>query len=113
MEMVEIVHPSLDEYMTQIRHLAEVYGNGSENWYKLTIRDIPETAEDDRDDFRFIRMALWDQLLEREFFPESSTRFRLNRSSECNTVEPGENPGSTFWSALWALSSMRNSLIAY
>jgi len=112
MDMVEIIHPTLDEYMAKIRNLANKYHKNPDAWYTLSIEDIPENEEDDRDDFRFIRMALWNQLSEKEFLSEGTTRFRLNQSHECTNVEPGANPGSTFWSKLWALTNMRISLSA-
>jgi hypothetical protein len=110
MEMVEIVNPTLDEYMARVRHLSEVYGKGSELWYELTADDIPES--DDRDEFSFIKMALWDKLLEKEFFPPNESRTQLNLFNECNAEEPGEIPGSSFWSAPWELTNTQNSLIA-
>jgi hypothetical protein len=109
-EMVEIVSPTLDEYMARVRHLSEVYRRDPGSWYQLTVDDIPES--DDRDEFSFIRMALWDKLLEKEFFPENESRTQLNLFSECDAVEPGDNPGSTFWGEPWELMNTQNSLLA-
>jgi hypothetical protein len=95
MEMVEIINPSLDEYMARVRHLSEVYRGDPGSWYQLTVNDIPES--DDRDEFSFIRMALWDKLLEKEFFPTNESRVQLNLFNVCYADEPGEFPGSSFW----------------
>jgi hypothetical protein len=61
--MVEIVSPTLDEYLARVRQLSEKYLHDPDSWFQLTIADIPES--DDRDEFSFIKMALWDKLIER------------------------------------------------
>lgn len=111
MEIVEIVSPTLDEYMARVRHLSEVYLRDPEkSWYQLTVSDIPES--DDRDEFSFIRMALWDKLLEREFFPKNESQAQLNLFGKCDAAEPGDIPGSTFWGESWELTNTQNSLLA-
>ena len=113
MEMVEIVSPTLEEYLARVRQLSAKYLNDPDSWFQLTIADIPESDDqsDDRDEFSFIRMALWDKLLEYEFFPKNP-RTQLNLFKECDAVEPGLNPGSTFWSGPWELTNTQNSLLA-
>lgn len=110
MEMVEVVNPTLDEYMAQVRKLSEVYRGDPGSWYELTINDIPES--DDRDEFSFIRMALWDRLLEMEFFPRNESRTQLNLFNDCDAIEPGALPGSIFWGQPWELTNTQNSLLA-
>ncbi len=110
MDMVEIVSPTLEEYLARVRQLSAKYRNDPDSWFQLTIADIPEL--DDRDEFSFIRMALWDRLLENEFFPKDVSRAQLNLFKECDPVEPGLNPGSTFWSGPWELANTQNSLLA-
>jgi hypothetical protein len=65
MKMVEIVSPTLDEYLARVRQLSEKYLHDPDSWFQLTITDIPESELDDRDEFSFIKMALWDKLIER------------------------------------------------
>ncbi len=93
MKMIEIVNPSLDEYMTRVRSFGSQYLGDADLWFKLTPSDINE--EDDRDEFSFIRMALWDKLIEQEFFTYSSPPGQVNLFSQCGTPEPGANPGSS------------------
>jgi len=94
MEMVEIVSPTLEEYLVRVRQLSGIYRGDPDSWFQLTIDDIPET--DDRDEFSFIRMALWDKLLENEFFPKDKSRSQLNLFNDCDETEPGAIPGSVF-----------------
>lgn len=114
MEIVEIVSPTLEEYLARVRQLSGKYLNDPDSWPQLTIEGIPEES-DDRDEFSFIRMALWDKLwdkfLENEF-PKDISRTQLNLFKECDVVEPGFNPGSTFWSGPWELTNTQNSLLA-
>ena len=110
MEMVEIVSPTLEEYLVRVRQLSKKYRDDPDSWFQLTIEEIHDL--DDRDEFSFIRMALWDKLLENEFFPKDKSRIQLNLFNECETVEPGLNPGSTFWSGSWELTNTQNSLLA-
>jgi len=111
MEMVEIVSPPLEEYLDRVRQLSEKYLHDPDSWFQLTITDIPESELDDRDEFSFIKMALWDKLVER-LFPKDMSRNQLNLFKECDAVEPGFNPGSTFWSGPWELINTQNSLLA-
>jgi hypothetical protein len=110
MEMVEIVSPPMEEYLVRIRQLSAKYRNDPDSWFELKIDDILDL--DDRDEFSFIRMALWDKLLEKEFFPKDISRTQLNLFKECDAAEPGLNPGSTFWSGPWELINTQNSLLA-
>jgi hypothetical protein len=61
-EMIEIVNPTLTDYMNKVQLLAELYLGDADDWFKLRESDI--TDEDQRDEFSFIRMALWDKLME-------------------------------------------------
>ena len=64
MEMVVVVHPTLEDYSSQVHAIAEKYGLDS--W--LDLYEHPEKMnEEDRDDFSFIAMAVGDQLIHREF----------------------------------------------
>jgi hypothetical protein len=56
--------------MEIVRGIADRSVGDANNWYKLRPVDIVD--DDDRDEFSFIRMAVWDKLIEREFFPFSS-----------------------------------------
>jgi hypothetical protein len=96
MEMIEVVNPSLNEYMARVRSLASRYLGNEDMWFTLNSSAISD--EDDRDEFSFIRMALWDKLMEREFFTLSSPPGQIGLFSHCETVEPGATiPGSLIW----------------
>ena len=102
---VEVVNPTSDEYMTRVRVLATKYIGDADKWFKLTPSDV--TEEDDRDEFSFIRMALWDVLMEREFFPTVSPPGQGHLFNQCVTPEPGSFPGSSLLGGeIWALISM-------
>jgi hypothetical protein len=51
--------------LARVRQLSEKYLHDPDSWFQLTITDIPESELDDRDEFSFIKMALWDKLIER------------------------------------------------
>jgi hypothetical protein len=92
--MIEIVNPTLDDYMARVRHLASYYLGDADQWYNLPSANIDN--EDHRDEFSFIRMALWDKLMEREFFPFSSPPGEVTLFNQCGTQEPGATiPGSS------------------
>lgn len=111
MEMVEIVRPTLDEYMERVRRLSGVYLGNQDLWYELSVDKILD--EDDRDEFCFIRMAMWDKLVEKEFFLSQGPLMQANLFGECDQVEPGMFPGSTFLGGeSWALSNTLTSLLA-
>ena len=97
MEMIEVVTPTLDEYMVRVRLFGTRYLGDANEWYKLRTSDID--AEDDRDEFSFIRMALWDKLMNKEFFnsgPPGQAE-QVNLFGQCDTQEPGESRVLLFW----------------
>jgi hypothetical protein len=90
MEMVVVVHPTLEDYSSQVHAIAEKYGLDS--W--LDLYEHPEKMnEEERDDFSFIAMAVGDQLIHREF--NSPDRSPGGRDTDDVLVEPGLIPGST------------------
>lgn len=95
MDMVVVVHPTLDEYSHRVRKIAEKHD--LESWLELF--ECPEKmSEDERDDFSFITMAVGDQLIHREFIDPS----RSQREDDMDDiqVEPGISPGSAFLSGV-------------
>jgi len=92
MEMIEIVSPTLSEYMLKMRGFASKYAEPDGAWYELTEEAI--TNDEDRDEFSFIRMALWDKLIDEEFFPSTSPPGPVIFSGQCGEPEPGTSPGS-------------------
>lgn len=112
MQMIEIVSPTLSEYMVKVRNFASKYAKPNVAWYELTEDVI--TCDDDRDEFSFIRMALWDKLIDEEFFPSTSPPSSVSFSGQCGESEPGTIPGSFILeSTTWAHTNTQNSLIAY
>jgi len=95
MTMIEVVNPTLDEYMTRVRSMGERYLGDANEWFSLS-KDII-SDEDDRDEFSFIRMALWDKLIV-AFFDSSppGQPYRVNLFNQCDTQEPGETRVLTF-----------------
>lgn len=88
MDMVVVVHPTLEEYSSQVHAMAIRHGLAS--WLELF--ECPEKmSKEERDDFSFITMAVGDQLIHREF--------NLSRSpgedDKDIEIEPGMIPGST------------------
>lgn len=59
--MIQLVQPPWSEYMSRVRALAVRYFNDTGRWFELCNSDI--THEDDRDQFSFIQMTVWDELL--------------------------------------------------
>ena len=91
MEMVKVVHTTLDDYAIRVDELASKYGANS--WINLR----PDVMDaDDRFEFTFIQMAVGDLLVRREYFPASGPPWREDSDAEV-TVEPGRTPGSTVW----------------
>ena len=90
MEMVVVVHPTLEEYSSQVHAMAEKYGFAS--WLELF--EYPEKmSKEERDDFSFITMAVGDQLIHRELI--SPDRSPGEVEAEEMQIEPGMIPGST------------------
>jgi hypothetical protein len=89
MEMVEVVHPTLEDYAGRVKALASKYEASS--WMSLR----PEVMdEDDRFEFSFIQMAVGDLLVHREYFESPPGEQGLDIDA---SVEPGQTPGSTVW----------------
>jgi hypothetical protein len=91
MEMVVVVHPTLEEYSAQVHAMAKKCGY--ETWLDLFEDPDKKMSADDLDDFSFITMAVGDQLIRREF--NSPDRSPGGDDSEGMQVEPGLGPGST------------------
>jgi hypothetical protein len=110
MDMIEIVNPSLTDYMNRVRFFASRYIGDANKWYEL--RDA-QLSDEDRDEFSFIRMAVWDKLMEREFFAFSSPPGQVGLFSQCGETEPGTIPGSFILGGDdWALTNTLNLLTA-
>ncbi|MDR3715209.1 MAG: hypothetical protein P4L51_20545 [Puia sp.] len=91
MEMVVVVHPTLEDYSAQVHAIAEKCGY--ETWLDLFEDPRKKMNADDRDDFSFITMAVGDQLIHREFLnPERSPG---GDDIDGMQIEPGFSPGST------------------
>jgi hypothetical protein len=89
MDMVVVVHPTLDDYSSRVRMIADRHG--FESWLELF--ECPEKmSEDERDDFSFITMAVGDQLIHREFI--DSSRSQGEDDVDNIQAEPGVTPGS-------------------
>lgn len=89
-----LAHPTLEEYHSRVRVMANKYG--MENWFELN----PDEMEfEDRFEFSFITAAVGDQLIQREFFEMSVTP--EGERSDKNVIgvveEPGTIPGSLLW----------------
>jgi len=111
MDMIEIVTPPLTEYMARVRFFASEYLGDSDKWF--TLREADLVDEDHRDEFSFIRMALWDKLMEREFFAFSSPPGQVNLFSQCGSTEPGTIPGSfILGGGHWVLPNTQSLLTA-
>jgi|GEM_PF-3583942 hypothetical protein len=91
MEMVVVVHPTLEDYSAQVNAMAQKCGY--ETWFQLFDDSEKKMSEDDRDDFSFITMAVGDQLIRREF--NSPDRSPGGDDVDGMQVEPGHSPGST------------------
>jgi hypothetical protein len=110
-KVVNVVNPTLDDYMDRVCSMSRQYQGESANWFELTPEMI--TDEDDRDEFDFIRMALWDKLIEKEFFASTETITNPTLVEVCDSVEPGNSPGSTLWGGdVWELTNTQSSLLA-
>jgi len=110
MEMIEVVTPSLTEYMAKVRFFASQYLDDADLWYKLREADLAD--EDDRDEFSFIRMAVWDKLMEREFYPFLSPPGQVGLFSQGDIAEPEMISGSFICGgADWAHINTQRSLI--
>lgn len=96
MEMIQVDYPALDVYMARIHTMSEMYLGDETAWLSLKAEAISD--EEDRDEFSFIRMALWDKLMEKEFFLDYSPPGQPSLFTQCVSKEPGDNPGS---SILW------------
>lgn len=111
MDMIEVVNPPLTEYMERVRSLASRYLGDENKWYELRASELED--EDDRDEFSFIRMAVWDKLVESEFFPFSSPPGQVGLFSQCGSTEPGTIPGSVILGGDdWALTNTQSLLTA-
>jgi len=110
--MIEIISPPLSHYHDTVRLFAARYIGDADEWYKLNEQVI--TDGDDRDYFTFIRMALWDKLMEEEFRSWMSPPEQVDLFGECDTTEPGGNPGSFILDGhCWALINTRRSLVGF
>ncbi len=112
MTMIEVVSPPLSLYMDQVRAFAYRYLGDADLWYELKADVI--SKEDDRDEFSFIRMALWDKLMEREFFLLTEPPGQVDLFGQCDITEPGTSPGSSvFGGDCWVLTDMPRSSTGY
>ncbi|WP_041596851.1 hypothetical protein [Granulicella tundricola] len=112
MVTIEVVSPPLSAYMAKVRTLAENYLGDADKWFDL--RDDKITDADDRDDFSFIRMAVWDKLMESEFFAFSSPPGQVGLFGQGCIAEPGTLPGSFILGGDdWAHTSTRTLLTAF
>jgi hypothetical protein len=98
MEMIEVVNPTIDDYLVRVHSISAKYLNDPGEWLQLTPSVISDS--DDRDEFSFIKMALWDQLMEKEFFSPTSPPGQASLFSVCTSSEPGVIPGSTILMAV-------------
>lgn len=89
MDMVVVIHPTLEEYASQVRAIAERHQ--LESWLDL-FECSEKLSEDERDDFFFITAAVGDQLIHREFINPS--RSRCDNDTDDIQIEPGMIPGS-------------------
>ena len=90
MDMVVVVHPTLEEYSEQVHAIAKRHGLAS--WLELI--ECPEKmSKEERDDFSFITMAVGDKLIHREFISPSWSPGEDNKADI--ELEPGMIPGST------------------
>jgi len=94
MEMVVIVHPTLDEYHARVKAMAKKYGQPS--WIGLGPADL---NREDAFEYSFIISAVGDQLIHREFLDMSWTPDHLSFNDEV-FAEPGLPPGSVFFSGV-------------
>jgi hypothetical protein len=90
MEMVVVVHPTLEEYSFQVHAMAQKYGY--ETWLELFEDPDKKMNAEDRDDFSFIAMAVGDQLIHREFL--SPARSPGGDDLDGMQVEPELSSGS-------------------
>jgi hypothetical protein len=112
MDMVKVVNPTLNEYMERVRFFATRYLGDANKWYELNVSQLDNM--DDRDEFTFIRMALWDKLMDMEFFAFSSPPGQVPLFSQCGASEPGTIPGSfIFGGDYWALTNTQSLLTAF
>jgi hypothetical protein len=97
MEIMTVVHPSLDEYATRIEHIASKCGVDS--WLKLTHSPEPlaRLDESDRSEFYFIQAAVGDLLLQRELFGGTIQVLGQEDCVEYTPVEPEPASGSTVY----------------
>ncbi len=91
--MIEVEYPTLNVYMERVHRISAKYLGDENQWWNLDIKNILE--ENDRDEFSFIRMALWDKLMEKEFFTDYSPPGQPSLFGNCAIEEPGDNPGSS------------------
>ena len=95
--------------MERVRSFASRFLGDANKWYELRVSQLEN--EDDRDEFSFIRMAVWDKLIEREFFLVSSPPGQVGLFSQCDATEPGTIPGSFILDGDdWALTSTQSLL---
>jgi hypothetical protein len=90
MEMIKIIHPTLEDYYARVCMLAKKYGH--ESWMKLSPDSL--TAEE-RFEFSFIVSTFEDKLVHREFEEMSRAPDLVGCTFERST-EPGMIPGSVF-----------------
>lgn len=110
METIEIISPPLSEYMMKMRAFASKYAAPDGAWYEL--KEEAFTNDDDRDEFSFIRMSLWDKLIDEEFFPSTGPPGQVIFSGHCGESEPGTLPGSfILGGGSWVLTNTRTSLV--
>ena len=104
MQTIQIISPTLDYYLERVRALSYVNLGDADSWVKLDEKNIP--GEDDRNEFIFIKMALWDKLIEKDYFYDS---YESSPPERCEILEPGVNPGSSIFGGVnWAHMTMQN-----
>jgi hypothetical protein len=88
MDMVMIVHPTLEEYHERVTAMARKYGR--ESWLSLTTEEM---STDDSFEYSFIVSSVGDKLVHREFLDMSQTPGIESMPDEMMS-EPGHVPGS-------------------
>lgn len=86
---IQIIRPTVDEYLAIVRNMAIKYGHRS--WLELS---TTEMEEDDKIQFSFIERSVGDQLILQEFELNDPSEPPGEENVECQTFEPGFIPGS-------------------
>ncbi len=98
---VEVVYPTLEDYVVRVDELAKKYDCGF--WMNLKLEHMDE---DDRFEFSFIKECLWENLIRHEFAIEE---IKVGGPPGCQPFsapdKPGDVPGLSFcWEVLFERS---------